>query len=288
MAHLGDLSQARSLRADHLAHLMGAAVSGALVLGLAVWGYRLAVRDVTGVPVVRAMEGPMRIAPDNPGGTVQAHQGLAVNAVAADGSAAPPADMLVLAPGPIDLTDEDQPGTFAELDPPVSARNEGTPGLIVGPEGGTGGVEMAVAEALAEGAVPLSASFDAEPRAAEAQGELVPVTASIRPRARPNRQAASVPVIARDVDPATIPAGTRLVQLGAFDSEDAARAEWDKLALRFAEVLNGKGRVVMAAQSGGRAFFRLRAEGFADEAEARRFCAVLLNEQAACVPVAQR
>ena len=43
-----------------------------------------------------------------------------------------------------------------------------------------------------------------------------------------------------------------------------------------------------AAQSGGRTFFRLRAHGFADEDETRRFCAALLAENASCIAVTQR
>ena len=46
--------------------------------------------------------------------------------------------------------------------------------------------------------------------------------------------------------------------------------------------------VVQSAQSGGRTFYRLRAHGFAGEDDARRFCAALLAENAACIPVAQR
>ena len=63
---------------------LGAVVSLALVAGLGVWGYKLTVRDVSGVPVVRALEGPMRVLPTDPGGKLATHQGLAVNAVQAD------------------------------------------------------------------------------------------------------------------------------------------------------------------------------------------------------------
>jgi hypothetical protein len=282
MAELGDFPQDRGARAGQWAHFLGAAVSAALVAGAVLWGYRLAVRDVTGVPVVRAMEGPMRIAPDNPGGEVTAHQGLAVNNVAAEGSAAAPADTLVLAPPPVDLAAEDlAPAEPATPDAgPAAAPVEDQAALV----------ELAVAEALAESATPLSGEIGAQPAVAEgARPE--PVLASIRPRSRPAAPAdepAPQPVALREVDPASIPAGTRLVQLGAFDTAEAAVAEWDKLARRFGAVLDGKGRVVMAAQSGGRDFFRLRAEGFADEADARRFCAVLLAENASCVAVTQR
>ena len=47
---------------------VGALMSVALIAGLGVWGYQLAMRDVTGVPVVRALEGPMRVTPEEPGG----------------------------------------------------------------------------------------------------------------------------------------------------------------------------------------------------------------------------
>ena len=87
----------------------GAITSIALVLGVGIWGYKLAVRDVSGIPVVRAMEGPMRVAPQEPGGEVIAHTGLSVNEVAAEGAAAQLPDQMVLAPRPIDLSAEDQP-----------------------------------------------------------------------------------------------------------------------------------------------------------------------------------
>ena len=87
---------------------IGAALSLGLIAGLGYWAYQLVVRDVTGVPVVRALEGPMRIAPEDPGGSTAAFQGLAVNAIAAEGTAEAPADLVVLAPVEVNLTEEDR------------------------------------------------------------------------------------------------------------------------------------------------------------------------------------
>ncbi len=47
-----------------LTHAAGAAISLALIAGIGVWGYKLMVRDVTGIPIVRAAEGEMRVRPD--------------------------------------------------------------------------------------------------------------------------------------------------------------------------------------------------------------------------------
>ena len=85
-----------------------------------------------------------------------------------------------------------------------------------------------------------------------------------------------------------IPAGTRLSQLGAFDSPEVARKEWDRLSARFGDYMDGKQRVIQKAQSGGRTFYRLRAIGFADLNDARRFCSALVAERADCIPVTSK
>lgn len=86
----------------------GAAVSLSLVLMIGFWGVNQMIRDVSGVPVIRALEGEARAVPDDPGGQLASHQGLAVNSVTADGSASAPADRLALAPRPTALLAEDQ------------------------------------------------------------------------------------------------------------------------------------------------------------------------------------
>ena len=112
---------------------------------------------------------------------------------------------------------------------------------------------------------------------------------SLRPQVRP---ASFAPVTAQvepslDIDPADIPAGTRLVQLGAYDSAEVARAEWERIAGRFDSFMDGKQRVVQKAEKAGRTFYRLRAHGFDDVADARRFCSALVAQNAACIPVVQ-
>jgi hypothetical protein len=85
-----------------------------------------------------------------------------------------------------------------------------------------------------------------------------------------------------------VPVGTALVQLGAFETLEIASAEWTRLSGRFAEFVGGKQPLVQQAESGGRNFYRLRAMGFTDLADARRFCAALVAENAGCIPVVVR
>ena len=79
----------------------------------------------------------------------------------------------------------------------------------------------------------------------------------------------------------------RLAQLGAFETEEAAKSAWNKLALEYGALFTGKGQVIQAAESAGRNFYRLRAEGFETDADTRGFCAALSTDMQ-CVPVTIR
>ena len=302
----GDPARTRAATLGTLTNITGAVLSLALVAGVGVWGYKLIMRDVSGVPVVRAIEGPMRVAPEDPGGQAADHQGLAVNAVAAEGIAAAPADRLILAPPPLDLTLEDVPRAVAaateaaEVSPTAEAGEE-TPDDS--PEVLQQASVPALADLVAEDVAPLipltpldPAREDAaeEPQRAVIEGGL---SRSLRPRQRPDvSQAVALAVVAarstvsaaEEVDPDAIPTGTRLAQLGAFESAEVAREEWNRLRTRFEDFLEGKSRVIQKAESGGRTFYRLRAMGFADLGEARRFCSALVAERADCIPVVTR
>lgn len=295
-AGTGTAPNPRALKVQRAVNMAGAAVSLLLLVGLGWWGYRLAVRDMSGVPVIRALEGPARIAPEDPGGELAEHTGFSVNEVAADGIAAPAAEQLHLAPAPVGLSEEDvtmgrlegataRPGVpHGRVDPvdPDALRgktpreplpDEAPEPLLAGP-GDIAGIDAAVAMAIQS--IP----------------ESVPgVKRSPRPPVKPG--AMLIPTLAdlpkfRDVDAASLAAGTRLVQLGAFDTEAGARDEWNRIALEYGPLMNGKGRVIQQAESGGKIFYRLRAEGFADLADARRFCAAIVRPDMRCIPVQVR
>ncbi|GAA6207649.1 SPOR domain-containing protein [Cognatishimia sp. WU-CL00825] len=308
--HMGAVSPDSQKIVGSMANWAGAIVSLSLIVGAGVWGYKLLVRDVTGLPVVRAIDGPMREQPVDPGGSQAAHQGLAVNKVAAHGSAAAPADRLVLAPPPIKLSSEDAPVKLSgDSKPPASKAGEpsenaadnanniqSTPEAITAPKPlVTASIDGLVKE-LTASATGLGEV--AKPKEAVAKPKIVKggIGKSLRPRLRPAGlkkavQVASVaPVVAApvDVDANTLPAGTRLVQLGAYASEDIAKSEWDKLQTKFGDYLGDKQRVVQKASSGGRTFYRLRAKGFVDLSDARRLCSALKAENADCIPVVTR
>ncbi|WP_375173077.1 SPOR domain-containing protein [Pseudooceanicola sp.] len=323
-----------------LINLTGGLVSIALLVGVGIWGYRTLARDVSDVPVVRAAQDPMRIAPEDPGGTLRGNTGLAVNKVAAEGMAEKPADRLILAPEPIRLSREDE--SSRTLDEMIAAETRAAAlaqAAIAGDEAGDATEDEAPAEGdpmdrlaamLTDGVPPLSGET-VQPVAAEGPiaealmraqergglaeeaptGQAVeeatatpvaftPVNPAlpvgvVRPRMRPGVNSTSGPQVmttspaafqtAVDVDPKSITPGTRLAQLGAYDSVEIARQEWDRFAGRFSDYMNDKQRVIQEASTGGRTFYRLRVMGFEDLAAARYFCAALVAEKADCIPV---
>lgn len=301
----------------------GAFLSILLIAGLATWGWKLWVRDVTGVPVVRALEGPMRVAPEEPGGLASNYQGLTVNRIAEERVVAP-SDQVVLAPQPTTLN-EDEDLAMADLPPMDDDAVPGDASVTVFDENSalpdigepltiTGSALAQIEEATRALAsvLPDTASGDAvlpeegtlsatdlavqlalgndvtrpDPSSARLVTASVPVTTP-RPLVRPaNLRLVSVPVaVDGEVDVSAIPAGTRLVQLGAYADADVARVEWDNRLARFGDYMVGKDRVVQEAETGGQPFYRLRAMGFTDLADARRFCAVLVAEGTNCIPV---
>jgi hypothetical protein len=63
-----------------------------------------------------------------------------------------------------------------------------------------------------------------------------------------------------------------MVQLAALTSEEAARQEWQQLAKRMPDLLNGRQPNYSRTERDGHTFWRVRVAGFADVAQARSFC----------------
>lgn len=129
-------ADAFGVRSGRALTLAGGFVSLALIAGVAVWGVKLVMRDVNGIPVVRAVAAEMRVLPEDPGGAIADHEGLSVNAVAAAGAAEPVAPRVSLAPEESGLTEEDLqplPATETPQSPELTAQAAGLSEPPTGP-----------------------------------------------------------------------------------------------------------------------------------------------------------
>jgi len=292
-------------RIKNVIYLGGAAVSLGLIAGAVYWAVTMTQRDVSKIPVVAARAEPMRIAPENPGGQAADHMDLTVSRVAAT-ETPQSVESVVVSSMPPDLDDTDVPqaeliaaqesqASFTEQEKTVLDMN-------------------ALADAMTQGVEPLSAlpqpsaipnivqgNIDDALRLALSDqattGPLVVdglVQVSLRPKARPTLQQATAIAAAAPADAVSptptapkVVVGSALVQLGAFDTSQAAHDEWDQLAAALTAVIGDRKPVIEQANSGGRPFYRLRAAGFQDLADARRFCSAVASKTD-CIPVLAR
>lgn len=123
-------------------------------------------------------------------------------------------------------------------------------------------------------------NFAAAPSAPSAPGPASPPVAA--------GEGASVPVPeTAPPDSAATPsfAGAGFgVQLGAFSSADRANAEWTRLKVDAAGMLDGLEPRVVVGEAGGKSIYRLQAQ-VRDEAQARAICGGLKVANKPCVPV---
>ena len=101
---------------------------------------------------------------------------------------------------------------------------------------------------------------------------------------------APAPVAMAAVPPApaneAAPSSGAAVQLGALNSQAAARHQWHKVAARYPDLFRGKAPEITQAAVNGKTYYRLRVAGFSGEREAERFCARLSAKGGACTVAA--
>jgi len=272
------------------------------------------------VPIIKAMEGPARIEPENPGGVQAAHQGLEVNTVLAGRPAPMPREAAPARAEPAVLAAEDAPqGELVIAAPAILAER------VLGE---TGDLPMPAQEDIAalapDGDLTLGATLGATPDAhpevtpGEVIGDAVAALAEEAPAAdgpRPRNRPANLAARAKQAAPAPKPAaakvetaksaapkpaaqvasaapeasgvrpGTRLVQLGAFDSEEITKRAWSQLVAKNPDLLSSKNLYVERTTANARVFYRLRVAGFASSEETRQMCEALRARGVACIPV---
>ena len=279
----------------------GAALSLFLLAGAIGWSYQLIVRDVNQIPIVRAQLGPLRVAPDNPGGLTAANQGLSVTQLAVNEKPllsneiylAPAAEILNEENLALKVTEEDESnkvdGAFEikEVNAENSMNLEALPDqkevdIRSNDVGVLSKAAFSQKKIEIENAVSLALSITNDPDKS---------LSWLRPKIRPvgfyrNGNITEDQIVSNEPMP-KLPIGSAVVQLGAFDSKSLAESEWQRFEKILGSILIPKKMVVQKAESGGKIFYRLRASGFSDISDARQFCTAI-SDKVACIPVVTR
>ena len=207
-----------------------------------------------GVPVVEADPKPLREKPKDAGGmqVVGKDEGIMSGQSDAKAAISPPAE----APAPQALR-------TATAAPPTAASAPVASNVVT----------------------PVKPAVTAAP-AASAPGK----TAQIDPKtvAKPAAQAAAAPApgaITATPAPA-MPGKGAQVQLAAVGSEQAALAEWQRLAKKMPDLFGGKAPAISKIERDGKTMWRVRTGGFADPNAAKAFCEHVKAKAAGCLVAA--
>jgi hypothetical protein len=113
--------------------------------------------------------------------------------------------------------------------------------------------------------------------------------APAKPAASRTTETASAPAaspgVAQAREVGSLSAGTRLVQLGAYDSEAITRKAWAQLVAKNGDLLGSKSLYVERTTSNARVFYRLRVAGFENTEQTRVMCEALRARSIDCIPV---
>ena len=276
---------------------IGAVLSLSLLAGAIGWSYKLVVRDINQIPIVRAQLGPLRVAPDNPGGLTAANQGLSVTQLAVNEKPLL-SDEINLAPAAEILNEETSASLLREVDKlnqidetyEIKEINSENTVSLDGSSGAMKAETASKTESLVaqvafsqkkveiENAVSLALSITSE---------FDPSLTSLRPKTRPRSVQQNRELIVSKEPMSKLPIGSAIVQLGAFDSKSLAESEWRRFEKLLGSILSPKQMIIQKAESGGKIFYRLRASGFNDISDARQFCTAI-SDKVACIPVVTR
>jgi hypothetical protein len=280
---------------------VGAALSLSLLTGAIGWSYQLIVRDINQIPIVRAQLGPLRVAPDDPGGLTAANQGLSVTQLAVNERPllsdeiflAPAAEVLSEENVALQISEENSSITNKEKFDTLEVSTENSLDLKILPEQNATGLASNNEAVLSTAAFsPKKLEIEnAVSLALSLTNEVDSSFNSLRPKIRPvvlnQIQTDNIAQSVANELVVTLPIGSAVVQLGAFESKSLAQIEWQRLEALLGSVLTSKNMMVQKAESGGRVFYRLRAFGFDDLSDARQFCSAV-NDKVACIPVVTR
>jgi cell division septation protein DedD len=203
-------------------------------------------RHPAGVPVVEGDSRPLRTKPADPGGMQVSGADDGILSGETDGKTALAPPPE--APAPQALREAEKAAAPAPPTPPAPPSEK---------------AERTAAAAPAGPPPP-------PPRAEAARTEAPPARPATTP-AKPAAKAAA--------------AGAVLVQLGALETEEGAKTEWERLVHKYGELLAGHRPAISRVEHAGRTYWRVRTGGFTDTAEAVLFCERVKQKGGGCAVV---
>ena len=252
-------------------HVVAIVGSIALIAALAVSGYMHASRDLEQIPVIAATPGPVRVQPNDRGGSQVRFLGKSVNRIIEAANANPDAESIVsFAPGPIELGDEE-----------ISYRDYEYSQLPV----------SKISEQIARDIARLTEAGDREDTDLSDYSNTVENRAGLaivryyqdqgdRQKVLESKRA---PVGEENLAP-----GTHFALLGDFYDLRLAEREWRRLLGLHFDLLKERDWLVQSTGIGGQRLHRLLVLGLDSRDASGRFCSRMQARSEVCIPAIVR
>jgi hypothetical protein len=251
-----------------------------VIFGVVIWYvYQRATQsgDALAPPLIKAEQGPTKVAPNDPGGMQVPNQDKAIYDRIGNNGAKTGTVEKLLPPPEMPKPEAPAPAKSVEVAKaapvsPVTAQPLPAPT--------TSAVPLPAISAPAANSTPPAPSVPDKPAVtAAAPGPSVAPTTSASPTP-PTKPLATKP-------PATGDAGNIRIQLGAFRQTSEAEQAWQQVAKKFPDVLGGMNKTVVQIDLGERGVFqRLQTGPFPDRAAAAAACDKLKARNQGCIVVA--
>ncbi|MDJ0610483.1 MAG: SPOR domain-containing protein [Kiloniellales bacterium] len=242
------------------------------------------------VPVIQAMDDPVKVKPENPGGLEVPYQDRLVLNQPANGS--PPVVERLLPPPE---TPKPVVDTTAAARPAVTGSGTTGVGSITTSPGGSSSSQFQGQIQPRTQARPPAQAQPAQPRTqaggsgtttaastlAAAPSAAAPAGAA-QPPASPARQVQAALPRAKATAPAK---GSYLLQLGSFNSKQVGEDAWSRFQSKFPDLLAGMVLYLQEADVNGRTYHRVQAGPFPNRATAIDLCAELKSRKQDCLVV---
>ena len=259
--------------------VLGVAVTG--FAALAYYAYQSGTRSLSDSNIleIAAEEGPIKKAPEDPGGEEFPHQDKTIyDALTGEGSQQKVEKLLPEPEEPV--MPEPAIGQSAELKAKETTTYVNSAATETEDKQETSAASSAPA-AVAQPPAPVAKPLEEPKPAAPPVEEAKPVETPAAPKPEVKEIPKAEPVLETKSAPMPSAAGEYKIQLGAYPSEEEANKEWNSIRKKHASVLRGDSIVVRAELPNG-VFYRLRAGGFASVADAKAACAKLTAAKQPC------
>lgn len=251
------------------------------------------------IPVLRALEAPVKTRPEEPGGMPVPHRDKLIYRRLTGNEELPVYERVIPPPEePLSLPGVAEPGPSADAN--IWVGEDEAPSAAFVPAPLEESVLAPPTEEFLDNMVPdTSPAIEAPPDSVEAPPDSSSV-AMAAPRPRPTAPPSSAPSgsapssksglsaearAAKDLLMGTA-AGDYAVQLASVRSRQEANREWERLRRRHSDILGSLQLTVLEADLGQRGkYYRLRAGPITNQNSARRVCDSLVDRKVTCIVV---